>query len=121
MKMRFHRGNQARPEIATSRTCSVHVLRDEGDLREALRRAAEFDQRTADVLLSRSAHYRALRLRAARPGGAGRRRSGPDLTGFETSGGPVRSTRNRVWQQVPPVAVSAMACQYRPVLARASS
>ena len=60
MKMRFHRGNQARPEIATSRTCSVHVLRDEGDLREALRRAAEFDQRTADVLLSRSAHYRAL-------------------------------------------------------------
>jgi hypothetical protein len=60
MKMRFHRGNQARPEIAASRTCSVHVLRDEGDLREALRRAAEFDQRTADVLLSRSAHYRAL-------------------------------------------------------------
>ena len=60
MKMRFHRGKQARPEIATSRTCSVHVLRDEGDLREALRRAAEFDQRTADVLLSRSAHYRAL-------------------------------------------------------------
>jgi len=60
MKMRFRRGNQARPEIATSRTCSVHVLRDEGDLREALRRAAEFDQRTADMLLSRSAHYRAL-------------------------------------------------------------
>ena len=60
MKMRFHRGNQARPEIATRRTRSVHVLRDERDLREALQRAAEFDQRTADVLLSRSAHYRAL-------------------------------------------------------------
>jgi hypothetical protein len=60
MKMRFHRGNRARPEIAANRTCSVHVLRDEGDLREALRRAAEFDQRTADMLLSRSAHYRAL-------------------------------------------------------------
>jgi hypothetical protein len=60
MKMRFHRGNQAMPEIAANRTCSVHVLREEGDLREALRRAAEFDQRTADMLLSRSAHYRAL-------------------------------------------------------------
>ncbi len=60
MKMRFHRGNQASPEIATTRTCSVHVLKDERDLREALRRAAEFDQRTADMLLSRSAHYRAL-------------------------------------------------------------
>jgi hypothetical protein len=42
------------------RTPSVHVLSDEEDLRKALRRAAEFDQRTADMLLSRSAHYRAL-------------------------------------------------------------
>jgi hypothetical protein len=48
------------PEVATVRTTSVHVLRDEEDLRQALRRAAELDQRTADLLLSRSAHYRAL-------------------------------------------------------------
>jgi hypothetical protein len=38
----------------------VHVLRDEEDLRKALERAAEFDQRTADALLSRSARYRSL-------------------------------------------------------------
>jgi hypothetical protein len=38
----------------------VHVLRDEQDLKAALQRAAEFDQRAADLLLSRSAHYRAL-------------------------------------------------------------
>ena len=61
MKMRFHRGNASEPPRSPPPgLCSVHVLRDEGDLREALRRAAEFDQRTADVLLSRSAHYRAL-------------------------------------------------------------
>jgi hypothetical protein len=38
----------------------VHVLRDEEDLREALERAAEFDQRTADALQARSARYRSL-------------------------------------------------------------
>ena len=62
MKKRFHRGTPATPEVgsATDRSTSVHVLRDDAELRRALRRAAEFDQRTADMLLSRSAHYRAL-------------------------------------------------------------
>jgi hypothetical protein len=60
MKLRFHRGHQVAPADGPGRTASVHVLTDEEDLREALRRAAEFDQRTADMLLSRSAHYRAL-------------------------------------------------------------
>jgi hypothetical protein len=60
MNMRLHRGNQGTPEVVTRESTSVHVLRDEEALREALRRAAEFDQRAADALLSRSAHYRAL-------------------------------------------------------------
>ncbi len=60
MRKRSHRGTPATPEVGTIRTPSVHVLRDEEDLRQALRRAAEFDQRTADLLLTRSAHYRAL-------------------------------------------------------------
>ena len=60
MRKRSHRGMSALPEDGTIKTSSVHVLRDEEDLREALRRAAEFDQRTADMLLSRSVHYRAL-------------------------------------------------------------
>ena len=60
MRKRSHRGTPAAPEAGTIRTPSVHVLSDEEDLRRALRRAAEFDQRTADLLLSRSAHYRAL-------------------------------------------------------------
>ena len=60
MHMRFHRGTQKAPESSRPENRSVHVLSDEQDLREALRRAAEYDQRTADMLLSRSAHYRAL-------------------------------------------------------------
>jgi hypothetical protein len=60
MNMRFHRGSQGTPEVAARKSSSVHVLHDEEALREALRRAAEFDQRAADALLSRSAHYRAL-------------------------------------------------------------
>jgi hypothetical protein len=60
MNMRFHRGSQGTPEVVTRECTSVHVLRDEEALREALRRAAEFDQRAADALLSRSAHYRSL-------------------------------------------------------------
>ncbi len=58
--MRFHRGNPKGTELWTPEKPSVHVLSDEEDLRAALRRAAEFDQRTADTLLTRSAHYRAL-------------------------------------------------------------
>jgi hypothetical protein len=60
MNMRFHRGNQGTPEEAPRERSSVHVLRDEQDLKAALKRAAEFDQRAADQLLTRSAHYRAL-------------------------------------------------------------
>jgi hypothetical protein len=60
MRKRSHRGTPASPEGGPVRTHSVHVLRDEDDLRQALKRAAEYDQRTADMLLSRSAHYRAL-------------------------------------------------------------
>jgi len=60
MRKRSHRGTPASPEGATVGIHSVHVLRDEDDLRQALKRAAEYDQRTADLLLSRSAHYRAL-------------------------------------------------------------
>jgi hypothetical protein len=60
MRKRSHRDTPTTPEDSTVRPPSVHVLRDEDDLRNALRRAAEFDQRTADMLLSRSAHYRAL-------------------------------------------------------------
>jgi hypothetical protein len=58
--MRFNRGTEKTPESGPPEKRSVHVLSDEHDLREALRRAAEFDQRTADLLLSRSAHYRSL-------------------------------------------------------------
>ena len=60
MKLRFHRRSHDTPLGAGARTTSIHVLRDEDDLRRALTRAAEFDQRAADALLSRSAHYRAL-------------------------------------------------------------
>ena len=60
MNMRFHRGSQGTREVVTRESSSVHVLRDEEALREALQRAAEFDQRAADALLSRSAHYRSL-------------------------------------------------------------
>ncbi|HVT42511.1 MAG TPA: hypothetical protein VHD39_05960 [Acidimicrobiales bacterium] len=66
--MRFHRGTPKEPENGRRETHSVHVLNDEDDLRAALQRAAEYDQRTADMLLSRSAHYRALL--AAEPDGA---------------------------------------------------
>jgi hypothetical protein len=59
MHMPFHR-NHRTYEIKLPASTSVHVLRDEEDLRAALQRAADFDQRTADALLSRSAHYRAL-------------------------------------------------------------
>lgn len=60
MNMRFHRASQGTHEIAQPASTSVHVLRDEQDLREALERAANFDKRTVDQLLTRSAHYRAL-------------------------------------------------------------
>ncbi len=67
MRKRSHRGTPTTPVESKIRTPSVHVLSDEDDLRKALRRAAEFDQRTADMLLSRSAHYRALLSEPAPP------------------------------------------------------
>ncbi len=60
MNMRFHGGNPKPLEDTSRKTSSVHVLNDEEDLRAALQRAAEFDQRAADMLLSRSARYRSL-------------------------------------------------------------
>jgi hypothetical protein len=60
MNLRFHRGSQGTTEVAARESSAVHVLRDEEALREALQRAAEFDQRAADALLSRSARYRSL-------------------------------------------------------------
>ncbi len=60
MKLRFHRRSHDTPLGNGARPSSVHVLRDEDDLRRALSRAAEFDQRVADAHLSRSARYRAL-------------------------------------------------------------
>jgi hypothetical protein len=60
MKLRLHRRSHDTPLDSGARTSSVHVLRDEEDLRRAVMRAAEFDQRAADALLTRSAHYRAL-------------------------------------------------------------
>ncbi len=61
-------GGEPAPEVVLEGTHSVHVLNDEEDLRQALRRAAEFDQRTADLLLSRSAHYRELLAEPELPG-----------------------------------------------------
>jgi hypothetical protein len=60
MKLRLHRRSHDAPLNTGRRTSWVHVLRDEDDLQRALMRAAEFDQRAADALLTRSAHYRAL-------------------------------------------------------------
>lgn len=68
MNMRFHRASRSTHEITPPAHNSVHVLRDEQDLREALQRAAEFDQRTADLLLNRSARYQALLAHPEEPG-----------------------------------------------------
>jgi hypothetical protein len=60
MHIPFHRDCVDSLEDTSRPVSSVHVLSDEEDLRAALRRAAEFDQRAADMLLSRSARYRSL-------------------------------------------------------------
>ncbi len=71
MKKRFRRGAATTaPSDLMGRTPSVHVLSSEEELRHALQRAAEFDQRTVDMLLTRSAHYRALLSDAPAPGPA---------------------------------------------------
>jgi hypothetical protein len=68
MNMRFHRASRRTHEITQPASTSVHVLRDEEDLREALQRAAEFDQRTADLLATRSARYQSLLAHPGEPG-----------------------------------------------------
>ena len=60
MHIPFHRDHDDTFEDTSRPVTSVHVLSDEEDLRAALKRAAEFDQQTADMLLSRSARYRSL-------------------------------------------------------------
>ena len=49
--------------------CSVHILHTEEELREAVERAPEFDERIADVLQSRPRHYRTLVADPVRTGG----------------------------------------------------
>jgi len=61
MSMHFHRRTPDRSADEQPRPSNaVHVLSDEEDLRQALQRAAAFDQRVAEQLSTRSARYRAL-------------------------------------------------------------
>ena len=60
--MRSHRAHALVPEVPSPRLSSVHVLQSEDELREAIERAAEFHQRTATLLRSRSDRYEALLL-----------------------------------------------------------
>jgi hypothetical protein len=61
MRVRFHRNHvSAAPSIVSAPSHSVHVLRSEEELHEAVERAAEFHQRTATLLRARSEHYEAL-------------------------------------------------------------
>jgi hypothetical protein len=60
MNMHFHRRTPERTTDEPRPSKAVHVLSDEEDLRQALRRAAAFDQRVAEQLSTRSARYRAL-------------------------------------------------------------
>ena len=58
--MRLRRADGPPSEVISLQRSSVHILRTEEELREAVERAAEFDQRAADVLHTRSQHYRTL-------------------------------------------------------------
>jgi hypothetical protein len=61
MRVRFHSEHASLPEIgATTVRSSVHVLRNEEELREAVERAAAFHKRTATLLHARSDHYEAI-------------------------------------------------------------
>lgn len=60
MRARFHREPASLPEIGATVHSSVHVLRSEEELREAVERAAEFHKRTATLLRARSEHYEAI-------------------------------------------------------------
>ncbi len=58
--MRLRRADGPPSEVISLKRSSVHVLRTEEELREAVERASEFDQRAADTLHTRSQHYRTL-------------------------------------------------------------
>ncbi len=60
MRVRFHREVASLPERGATAHSSVHVLRNEEELREAVERAAEFHKRTATLLRARSEHYEAI-------------------------------------------------------------
>ncbi len=60
MRVRFHPEHASLPEIGTTVPSSVHVLRSDEELREAVERAAEFHKRTATLLRERSEHYEAI-------------------------------------------------------------
>ncbi|HUC03817.1 MAG TPA: hypothetical protein VL961_00365 [Acidimicrobiales bacterium] len=54
--MVFRRRHTVSGTVGRERSC-VRVLRTEGELREALQRAAEFEKRAAGLSLARSDHY----------------------------------------------------------------
>jgi hypothetical protein len=58
--MKVRRADSVPAEAITLERSSVHILHTEEELREAVRRASEFDQRAADTLQSRSRHYQTL-------------------------------------------------------------
>jgi hypothetical protein len=66
--MRFHRERASVPKICVTVPSSVHVLRSEEELREAVERAAEFHEQTATLLRTRFERYEALlTIRVDRP------------------------------------------------------
>ena len=46
--------------VVTREHASVHILRTDEELWQAVERAAAFDRRTADILQTRSRHYSSL-------------------------------------------------------------
>lgn len=68
--MRRHRNEEAPVEVALP-SSAVHILYTEEDLRAAVERASEFDERTSDMLQSRSQRYRTLAQIPADPVDAG--------------------------------------------------
>jgi len=51
--MKFRRAEHAPTEAITLERSSVHVLRTDEELREAVQRASAFEQRMAEILQSR--------------------------------------------------------------------
>lgn len=67
MRVPFHREHASVPEICATMPSSVHVLRSEEELREAVERAAKYHKRTARLLRARSEYYEALGHSADHP------------------------------------------------------